>query len=80
MSLQQPWTSAKTRQLAAAVEWMALLPRSMPGNLRFYRGYIGIMEKKMEATIVYWGYKGIMEKKMETTVVYRKLYRGQTNV
>ena len=21
-----------------------------------YRGYIGIMEKKMETTIVYWGY------------------------
>ena len=28
------------------------------------------MEKKMEATIVYWGYIGIMEKKMETTIVY----------
>ena len=31
---------------------------------------IGIMEKKMETTIVYWGYIGIMEKKMETTIVY----------
>ena len=30
----------------------------------------GIMEKKMETTIVYWGYIGIMEKKMETTIVY----------
>ena len=29
--------------------------------------YIGIMEKKMETTIVYWGYIGIMENKMETT-------------
>ena len=29
---------------------------------------MGIMEKKMETTIVYWGYIGIMEKKMETTV------------
>ena len=28
------------------------------------------MEKKMEATRVYWGYIGIMEKKMETTMVY----------
>ena len=32
---------------------------------------IGIMEKKMETTRVYWGYIGdyigIMEKKMETT-------------
>ena len=33
-------------------------------------GAIGIMEKKMETTIVYWGYVGIMEKKMETTIVY----------
>ena len=29
-------------------------------------GYIGIMEKKMEVTMVYWGYSG---KKMETTLV-----------
>ena len=28
-------------------------------------GFIGIMEKEMEATIVYWGYIGLMEKKME---------------
>ena len=33
---------------------------------------MGIMEKKMEATIVYWGYIGIMEKKMETTSAWRK--------
>ena len=32
--------------------------------------YIGIMEKQMETTTVYWGYFGIMEKKMETTIVY----------
>ena len=25
-------------------------------------GYIGIMEKKMETSIVYWGYKGLMER------------------
>ena len=31
--------------------------------------YIGIMEKKMETTIVYWGYIGIMENKMETIVM-----------
>ena len=31
------------------------------------RRYVGIMEKKMETTIVYWGYIGIMEKNMETT-------------
>ena len=35
-----------------------------------YRGYVGIMEKKIETTIVYWGYSGIMEKKMETTIVF----------
>ena len=29
-------------------------------------GYIGIIENKMETTMVYWGYIGIMEKKMET--------------
>ena len=33
-----------------------------------YWGYIGIMENKMETTIVYWCYIGIMEKKMETTI------------
>ena len=29
----------------------------------------GIMENKMETTIVYWGYIGIMEQKMETTIL-----------
>ena len=28
-----------------------------------YWGYVGIMDKKMEATIVDWGCIGIMEKK-----------------
>ena len=28
---------------------------------------MGIMEKRMETTIVYYGYVGIMEKKMGTT-------------
>ena len=34
--------------------------------------HIGIMENKMEATIVYWyhiGVMGILEKKMETTIM-----------
>ena len=39
-------------------------------------GNIGIMEKKMEATIVYWGFIGIREKKMETTIVYRVCREG----
>ena len=30
---------------------------------------LGIMEKKMEATTIYWCYMGIMEKKMETTIL-----------
>ena len=30
---------------------------------------VGILEKKMETTIVYWGYMGIMENKMETTII-----------
>ena len=40
------------------------------GYIRVILGYFGIMEKKMETTMVYWGYIGIMEKKMETTMVY----------
>ena len=40
------------------------------------QGHIGIMEKKMETTIVYWGDKGIVEKKMETTIVWT----GKLNV
>ena len=31
---------------------------------------MGIMEKKVETTIVYRGYIGIMENRMETTTVY----------
>ena len=30
---------------------------------------IGIMEKKMEITILYWGYIGIVEKELETTIL-----------
>ena len=48
-----------------------------PGEQALRRGagclphiYIGVMEKKMETTVVYWGYIGIMEKNMETTIVY----------
>ena len=33
-------------------------------------GYIGIMDKKMEATIVYWGFIGTMEKKIEIITLY----------
>ena len=40
----------------------ALLPSFFLMGLGF-RGYIGIMEKKMETTIAYWGYIGLMEKK-----------------
>ena len=34
---------------------------------------MGIMEKKMETTVVYWAYIGIMEKNMETTIIYIRL-------
>ena len=41
--------------------------RELTGALKSPKwGYIGIMENKMETTVVYWGYIGIMEKKMET--------------
>ena len=40
------------------------------GNYRSILGYVGIMGKEMETTIVYWGFIGIMETKMETTLVY----------
>ena len=40
----------------------------MPG-IRVHEIHIEIMEKKMEANIVYWGYLGIMEKNMEATRV-----------
>ena len=55
------------------------------GNVIISWGYIGIMEKNMETTIVYWGssnksenssiivswgHIGIIEKNMETTIVY----------
>ena len=30
---------------------------------------MGIMEKKIETTIVYWGNLGIMEEKMEATIM-----------
>ena len=45
--------------------------------MQVYRSCIGIMEKKMETTIMghigvigvyYWSYIGIMEKKMEATI------------
>ena len=37
----------------------------------FYWGYLGIMENKMEATIVHRGYIEMMEKKTSTIKVYR---------
>ena len=32
--------------------------RAAGGRSLSYSGYIGIMEKRMETTIVYWGYIG----------------------
>ena len=42
----------------------------MPSGEGDIGDYIGIMEKKMETTIVCWGCMVIMETKMETSVVY----------
>ena len=49
--------------------------QSVPFSRGFNRGYLGIMEKKMETTIVYYGiyigfigYIGIMENKMGPTI------------
>ena len=39
----------------------------MKWKLLRYWGYIGIMENKMDTTIVYRGYVGIMENKLGTT-------------
>ena len=38
------------------------------GYIGLYRGYLRIMENKMETTIVKWGYIGRMENKMEATI------------
>ena len=37
---------------------------------------MGIMDKKMETTIVYWGFIWIMEKKMEATIYDLGLSKG----
>ena len=37
-------------------------------------GYIGIMEKKMETSIVCLGYIWIREKKMETTILVSSFF------
>ena len=46
-------------------------PKDFPKSYRDHSAMLGlgIMEKKMETTIVYWGYMGIMENKMETTII-----------
>ena len=33
-----------------------------------FTGNVGIMEQRMEATLVYWGNMGRMENRMETTI------------
>ena len=48
-------------------------------SYRVYRGYIGIMEKKMETMIImalYWCCTGIMENEMETTILFSITYRS----
>ena len=43
-----------------------------------YRGYIGIMERNMETTKVYWSYIG--EKEMETIIVGFRVYAKRLRV
>ena len=43
-------------------------PMSSTSGSKQLEGYIGIMEKKMETSIVYCGYTGILEKNMEATI------------
>ena len=48
------------------------LPVPAPESIlhaKVYWGYLRIMEKNMETTIVYWACIGMMERKMETTIV-----------
>ena len=71
---QRNWVAAAARPLCVSVLWLWEL-----GSLAAYigfilglcRAYVGIMEKKMEATVfqqgIYWGYIGIIAKKMEAT-------------
>ena len=58
---------------------MTLPVKVRTSRIDLYWGHTGIMEKKMETTVIgsigvilglYWGYTGMMEKKMETTIVY----------
>ena len=42
-------------------------------------GNVGIMEKKMETTIVYGGNIGIMENKMETTIMENQMEKKMEN-
>ena len=36
-----------------------------------YRKYIGLMEKKMETTIVYWGYMSLYSKFLVSPVIMK---------
>ena len=40
---------------------------------------MGVVEKKMDITLVYWGHIGMMEQKMENVVVPQKLETGPLN-
>ena len=68
-SVEAPPPPGRSFQALGPVGLQSLeLSREVPaGDKARYMGYVGILEKKMETTIVYWGYIGIMENKMETT-------------
>ena len=64
--LRDPSRSQSRVTLIPALDLLSKGHRVYSG---LYRGYIGIIENKMETTIVYRGYSGIMVHKMETTIV-----------
>ena len=70
-----------------ALDELGLVQPPISCRVLFYCGYIGMMEKKMETTMMgyiyigiilgfYWGYIGIMEERMETTQRGYKVYIG----
>ena len=62
-------TQAKRRTLESLQHVFPYVPSLMDQVLNKHRGYIGIVEQKMETTIVYGGNIGIMENEMEATIL-----------
>ena len=66
-----PRTDVFTGSFLGSMLVWGVQKQSQIGAMSLYvTSVYGIMENKMETTMVYWGYIGVMEKKMETTMVY----------